>query len=1290
MDDATKSKASEAFWRASCPGTPPTAGHRQLDSSIRSNLIMANDMRHPGTPAPLNYRRPSTFSAACPGCGRTLLGLLAALSAGLRSVFAASQNPPHPHHGRKRAVFVFAGFLLLTGGNAYAQGSVAMDRAALVVLYNATDGPNWTDNTHWLSNEPLSEWRGVEVNDDGRVTELALDNNQLTGEIPVELAQLSQLQELSLHSNQLTGEIPVELAQLSQLLRLYLDNNQLTGEIPVELSQLSQLQELYLSDNQLTGEIPVELSQLSQLLRLYLHSNQLTGEIPVELSQLSQLRWAFLDRNQLTGEIPAELSQLSQLLWLYLDRNQLTGEIPAELSQLSQLQELYLSDNQLTGEIPAELSQLSQLRSLSLHSNQLTGEIPVELAQLSQLLRLYLDRNQLTGEIPAELSQLSQLQELNLSDNTLSGPIPPELENLAQLQVFDVRNTGLSCVMAGSELHTWLTTINSQGAVCAPVVRIRDLSVREDIGTAMVPVTLSRPTQVSLSVPWETAGLDAVSPDDYTDGRGALTFAPGASTATISIPIVDDAVQEDIESLSVVLGPGEGYSLEHTSVVVNILDNDGDDLLPSRATVDGTTLVLTYDEVLDSASTPYPFHFYVTVDDTRVDVDQVSVDESMVTLALATAVQAGQTVTLGYSGVGQNQNQIQDGEGNAAMSFTDWLVTNITGGDGGGTEPPVDGGGGGTEPPVDGGGGGADPPGGSPGQTMPDAPTNLLADATDGAVTLTWEAPEDDGGSEITDYEYRIDGEGEWISIGSTLTTHTVTGLDNGTAYVFEVRAVNRIGRGRASNRAEATPEAPEVFTLDFAHFANGTGITSDLVLVNVDPQPIRPAIYFYDTEGAPIAAESVVDVTGDLEVTENGALTVQMEMEPLGELTISTHGQGELVSGSVKVLSDGPIGGGLRYNFPAIGEAVVGASPPVGDALFPVRRQEGGINTGVAIHNLGEEAMEARCELMREGVLRDFVSISLEANGQTSWLIDQAFPAADTSDFTGSVRCTAPGSRRFTAIAVEMDAAERIFNTLSVVPVDRTGGGNKQTALDFAHFVNGTWITDLVFVNLSTEASRPAPTPFHTDILPSRPAIYFYDTEGAPVSPDSVVDITGDLEITEDGALTVRTEMEPLGVLTISTHGRGELVSGSVRVVSDGPIGGMLRFEHPAIGEAVVGAGPPVGDVLFPVRRQEGGITTGVAIHNLESSPALVRCDLMREGVLLDAVSLPLAANGQTSWLLDQSFPAADTSDFVGAVRCDAVGEGRFSAVALEMDPATRTFTTLPVVPVPERMDRE
>ena len=257
------------------------------------------------------------------------------------------------------------------------------------------------------------------------------------------------------------------------------------------------------------------------------------------------------------------------------------------------------------------------------------------------------------------------------------------------------------------------------------------------------------------------------------------------------------------------------------------------------------------------------------------------------------------------------------------------------------------------------------------------------------------------------------------------------------------------------------------------------------------------------------------------------------------------------------------------------------------------------------------------------------------------------------------------------------LPAGYRIFTTLPLFPVDR-GGGGREAALDFAHFANGDGTTsDLVFVNMKTEPSGPAPTPFHVAIPPIRPAIYFYDTEGVLVSAESVVAVTGDLEIREDGGLTVQTQMQPLGVLTISTHGQGALVPGSVRVVSDGPIGGMLRYNLLAIGKAVVEASQPVSDAIFPVRRQAGGITTGVAIHNLESSPGLVRCDLMREGVLRDSVSLPLAANGQTSWMIDQAFPAADTSDFTGSVRCDAVGAGRFSAVALEMDPATRTFTT-------------
>ena len=587
-------------------------------------------------------------------------------------------------------------------------------------------------------------------------------------------------------------------------------------------------------------------------------------------------------------------------------------------------------------------------------------------------------------------------------------------------------------------------------------------------------------------------------------------------------------------------------------------------------------------------------------------------------------------------------------------------------------------------PPITGGGGGG---GGGPRQTVPDTPTNLMADATDGTVTLAWEAPEDDGGSAVTDYQYRINSRGGWISIGSTTTTHTVAGLVNGTTYVFQVRALNRIGRSGPSLPAEATPIAQVV--LDLAHFANGAGIISEVVLVNVAPHPIRPALYFYDQEGEPIAAESMVDVLGDLEITEDGALSIQSEMEPLGELTISTHGRGNLVSGSVKVAAYGTIGGVLRFDIAGIGVAGVQVSQPLRDAIFPVRRREGGIDTGMALHNREEEAAVVSCRLMKNGAVLEEVEIPLAANGQVARFIGEVFTATDTSDFVGLVRCTAEGVARFTGMALELDAGNRIFTTLPVVKVNRGRAG--EAALDFAHFANGASIvSEMVFMNLETQPSGPPLTPFHQAIPPTRPVLYFYDQEGHPMDPALLVDLTGDLEITEDGALSIQSEMEPLGELTISTHGRGELVSGSVRVVSDGPIGGVLRFDLPGIGVAGVGASQPVRDAIFPARRQAGGISTGAAIHNLGEEALVVGCQLMKAGAVLEEEEISLEANGQEARYIDEMFPATDTSDFVGSVRCTVPDGGLFTGVAVELDAANRIFTTLPVVPVPERMSQE
>ena len=303
---------------------------------------------------------------------------------------------------------------------------------ALVALYESTNGAGWTDNTNWLTTTTVGDWKGVTVSG-GHVTKISLGWNQLTGNIPIELGQLSNLEWLFLYNNQLSGNIPSQLGQLNAIQYFSLAQNQISGTIPIELSQLIALTDLHLAYNQLTGIIPPELGQLNDLKTLTLDGNQLSGTIPIELGQLSALEGFYLNDNQLTGNIPPELGQLSVLKFLRLGNNQLNGSIPRELGQLSALEIIHLNNNQLSGNIPHELGQLNVLHSLNFNSNQLTGNIPPELGQLSKLRWLQLQSNQLSGNIPHQLGQLTAFVNLNLSQNQLSGTIPPELGQATSL-----------------------------------------------------------------------------------------------------------------------------------------------------------------------------------------------------------------------------------------------------------------------------------------------------------------------------------------------------------------------------------------------------------------------------------------------------------------------------------------------------------------------------------------------------------------------------------------------------------------------------------------------------------------------------------------------------------------------------------------------------------------------------------------------------------------------------------------------------------------------------------------
>ncbi|WP_158600406.1 hypothetical protein [Fibrisoma montanum] len=141
------------------------------------------------------------------------------------------------------------------------------DYQPLVDLYNATNGPNWTNNTGWLSGcDPCtgnggSPWSGVQCQN-GRVTYIDLQGRNLTGSLPLSLSGLTSLNYLNLYNNVITGSIPVSLSALTALDYLSISFNQLTGSIPAGLSNLTRLTFLDFQQNQLSGCFPASLSAL--------------------------------------------------------------------------------------------------------------------------------------------------------------------------------------------------------------------------------------------------------------------------------------------------------------------------------------------------------------------------------------------------------------------------------------------------------------------------------------------------------------------------------------------------------------------------------------------------------------------------------------------------------------------------------------------------------------------------------------------------------------------------------------------------------------------------------------------------------------------------------------------------------------------------------------------------------------------------------------------------------------------------------------------------------------------
>lgn len=256
------------------------------------------------------------------------------------------------------------------------------NRVILEKIYYSTDGNNWVNKNNWLSDKPLNEWYGVQMFGSD-ITGIYLQNNNLTGTIPKEIAKLDKIEEIYLWGNHLGGEIPSSIGALKSLRKLYLSNNIFSGQFPDSIFSLPNLTEVSVSNNfDLTFNIESAVEKLSSIELLALDNTFVNSPIPASIGNRKTLRFLSASGCRLSGDIPASIFSLVNLEYLSLNNNSLTGVFSRSIGELKNLTVLNLAGNNLTGRIPVELYSLKKLSALVLHQNQLTGSVPYAVTKL--------------------------------------------------------------------------------------------------------------------------------------------------------------------------------------------------------------------------------------------------------------------------------------------------------------------------------------------------------------------------------------------------------------------------------------------------------------------------------------------------------------------------------------------------------------------------------------------------------------------------------------------------------------------------------------------------------------------------------------------------------------------------------------------------------------------------------------------------------------------------------------------------------------------------------------------
>ena len=342
--------------------------------------------------------------------------------------------------------------------------------------------------------------------------------------------------------------------------------------------------------------------------------------------------------------------------------------------------------------------------------------------------------------------------------------------------------------IAGATSSTYTLALDDEGNTIAVRVRFTDdYGFEETLTSEPTAVVLARRNSPASGLP--TISGTAEVPSELTADISGISDADGLGNATFSYRWIANAGTADTEitgarSFTYTLSADdEGKTV---AVRVSFIDDWGnyeelaseptDTVAMPRLTlmtaiVNAATLVLSYGEVLDASVTLPVSAFTVTVNGNDRPFDSVSVAGSTVTLVLASAVKANQTVEVSYTRP-LGTDHIRGTAGRVEYSFRGQDVSNET------PEPLV-----------------------------PKAPQGLTATAfEDGTISLDWDDP---GDLTITGYQIlrrapAIDSQGgfpiHFDDTGSAATSFEDTSTTSGIAHIYRIKARNADGLSKMSN----------------------------------------------------------------------------------------------------------------------------------------------------------------------------------------------------------------------------------------------------------------------------------------------------------------------------------------------------------------------------------------------------------------------------------------------------------------------------------------------------------